>query len=386
MFSDIYGQDKKEKYLIIYNLLKDGNVFGILYGKKGIGKKFIVNKAVRSVSADGDRIIFLEAGEDIYSLILKEIGIYRQEIYSKEDFLIYFIDFLEKFQNRVFIVINNVHQFTEKELSEIFHLLGLKEKVSTILIGDETLKEKLSPFKLGKMEAGVNFIFEVKPPEFEEFKRYFDEKYGGKIDNKALKKLYYFSAGSFSKAEEIIIGLGKFPVKASDLKTKNKNLPALITIFLLTVVITTTVFYLFFKPEEKKKEIKKITVVDKKLPEEGSIINELPVKPRKKNEFNVEKIIDRISKQLSDIQIQEIPPLSFYKKPVKYVIQIASFRNEKYAQQLKEKLSEKFPVDVIVRKNGIRSVVIFASDKKEVDNIISRLKETGFKPLVKKVK
>ncbi|SNZ02420.1 Sporulation related domain-containing protein [Persephonella hydrogeniphila] len=386
MLSDIYGQDKRDKYLLIYNLLKDRNIFGIVYGKRGIGKRFIINKAIRSISTPEDRVVFLEAGDNIYTSILRELGIYEHEIYTKEDFLIYFIDFVEKFKGRIFIVINNAQKFTEKELSEIFHLLSLKERVSTILIGDETLKEKLNPFKIGKMEAAVNFVFEINPPEFEEFKRYFDEKYGGKIEKKALKKLYQISGGSLSDAENIIIQLGKFPIKASDLKTKDKNLPVMISVLLLTIAITVVISYMILKPEEEKKEIKKITVIDKKLPEEGSVINELPVKPKKKKGFDSDRLIKEVLEELSKIQLQDVPELRFYEKPKKYIIQIASFKNEQYALELKERLSKKFLAEIITRKNGIKSVIVFASNKKEVDNIINELNKMGFKPLVRKVK
>ncbi|WP_293445119.1 SPOR domain-containing protein [Persephonella sp.] len=389
MLSDIYGYDKKEKYLIIFNLLKDGNVFGIAYGKKGIGKKFIIKKAVNEISKEKDKKVFLEAGSEWHRVVLKELKIDAPEPISKEEFFMYFVDFVEKFSGRIFIVINNIQKLSEKQIKELYHLLGLKEKVSVISIGDESLKNRLNPFKIGRMETFINFIFEIKPPEFPEFERYFQNKYGNKIDKKAVKKLYSLSEGSIQQAEELILQIGKFPIKGSDIKTPY-NKKSSVKLFILTgsVFLIGISLLLFFKNSVKQTiEPEKIIKMDKKLPVEGSVAHDLPVKTKKKKKQDILSIVGEIKEEIGNLRLEELPQVKFYKKPVKYIIQVASFKNMDNALKLKEKISQDLPgVEILERKNGIKSVVIYASDKEEAGKIINKLKIHGLKPLLKKVK
>lgn len=389
MLSDIYGYDKKEKYLIIFNLLKDRNIFGIAYGKKGIGKKFIIKKAVNEVSKEKDKKVFLEAGSDWYRILLKELKIDAPEPVSKEEFFMYFVDFVEKFSGRIFIVINNIQKLPEKQIKEMYHLLSLKEKVSVILIGDESLKDRINPFKIGKMEAFVNFIFEIKPPEFPEFERYFQNKYGKKIEKKAVKKLYLLSEGSIQQAEELILQIGKFPIKGSDIKIPHRK-KSFIKLFILSgsVFLFGIGLLLFFRNSgEQTLEPEKVIKMDKKLPVEGSVAHDLPVKTKKKKKQDILSIVGDIKKEIGNLRLEEPPQVKFYKKPVKYIIQAASFKNMDNALKLKEKISQDLSgVEILERKNGIKSVVIYASDKKEAGKIISKLKMYGLKPLLKKVK
>ncbi len=390
MLSDIYGLDKKEKYIIIFNLLKSGNIFGIVYGKEGVGKKYIVEKAVDKVLNKNDKKVFLEANPDWYKNLLREIGTSPLRELSKEEFFLNFVDFIDNFSGRIFIVINNVQKLSETQIIEIYHLIGIKEKVSTILIGDESLKPKLNPFKIGKIEASVNFIFEVKPPEFSEFERYFLQKYGGKIEKKAIKKLYILSEGSIGRSEGILSQLSKFPIKGSDLKiAKNGKKHLRLFATLLIVLLIFFGYLLFFKREEKKNVLnpEKVIKMDKKLPVEGSVIQNLPVKTKKKKKTDILYFLSSIKEGIKNVKLESIPKISFYKKPIRYVIQIGSFRNENNALKLKEKISKDFfGVKIINRKNGIKSVVVYASNKEEAGKIISKLKKYGINPILKKVK
>ncbi|NPA17427.1 MAG: hypothetical protein GXO05_06745 [Aquificae bacterium] len=397
MLSDIFGEDKREKYLIILNLLKDDDIVGILYGKKGIGKKFIVTKAVRNVAGKEDIVVFMEASDGWYSQLLSRIGIPVESDLTREEFLLRFIDFLERFDGRLFVIFNNSQRFTEKQLAEVIQLLGFKEKVSVFVIGDDSLKEKLNPFKIGRVEAAVNFIFEVRPPEYSEFLRYFNEKYGGKLQEKVVKKLYQLSGGSIKNAEDIIIKTGKFPVTLEDLGEK-RDFPVVPFVVLVVVILTGGIYYLFLYGKENVPEIPTRTeppppqpeIVDKKLPEEGNIEHLLPVKPRKKKDLNLQFLVDEVSEGITEALEGidfDIPPLKHYTPPRRYAVQVASFKNEKNALRLKERLSTKFMgVDLIKRKNGITTVVIYAADKKLAEEISDKLRKEGFKPLVKKVR
>jgi len=388
MLSDIYGQDKKEKYLIIVNLLKDSNIFGIVYGKKGIGKSYIVEKAVNDVSQEKDKKIFLEADLNWFRNLLAELGTDIPESVSKEEFFIYFVDFVEKFSGRIFIVVNNVQKLSEKQLTEIYHLIGIKDKVSTILIGDENLKRKLSLFKVGKMETSVNFKFEIKPPEFYEFERYFYQKYGDKVEKKAVKKLYSLTEGSIEQAEQIISQIGRFPVKGSDIKlpTDRKKLLKISALFVILLMVSAG-YFAFFKKEEKNViKPEKVIKMDKKLPTEGSVVQDLPVKTKKKKKTDILELVDIIKGEIKNLRLDDIPEISFYRKPIRYIVQIGSFKNKNNAVRLEEKLSKDFTgIKVIEGKNGINSVVIYASDKKEAGKIISKLKKQGLNPILRKV-
>ena len=398
MLSKIYGQQKKDIYLLIFNLLKDSNIFGILYGKKGIGKKYVVTSAINNLSSSFDKKIFIEATPLWKNEILSAIGIEADAGISKEEFLIKFIDFLENFDGRVFIVINNAQNLTEKELSELAHLLNIKEKLSVFVIGTPQLKEKLNPFKIGKIEGSINFILEVEPPEFEEFKKYFTDKYGSQIEEKALKILYKMTGGSIEEAENTILRIGKFPIEPKDLGYKPNFLkPVLmgIVVFAIISVISYGIYYGFnyFNSPKEKEIVEKIKKLDKKLPEEGIITEGLPIKPKpkknkkplvKKVNFDEKSIIQEINQQLDKLSFN-IPEIKFYQPVYNYLVQVAAFRNFDNAKKFADRLKKEFPnITVIKTKKGLSLVVIRAEDKKKAIKIKNKLQKYKLTAIIKR--
>ncbi|WP_457643403.1 SPOR domain-containing protein [Persephonella sp.] len=395
MLSDIFGEDKREKFQIILSLIKDRDITGIIYGKRGIGKKFLISKLVKEVSTNKDRAVFIEGTDKWHLHLLQELGINADENISREEFLIELVNFLEGFPGRLFVVVNNGQNLSPQQISQLLHLIGFKDRISTIIIGDETLKEKLNPFKLGKVEASLNFVFEVRPPEPEEFIRYFNEKYSGKIEKKALKKLYSLTGGSIKDAENIIMKIGRFPVKAEDISQENRNyLPVFVII--ITVSATALAYWLFVQLYTQEKEqavkttaVKKINIQDKKLPEEGVIEEGLPVKPKRKKEVPLNKELEYVTAKIAESLKNEdwnIPELKFRKPEYRFVLQVASFKNRQNAEKLKNKLSKELgSVSIINRKNGLKTVVIYASGKEEVKKIQKFLTEKGLKPIIRKV-
>ena len=399
MLSKIYGQQKKDIYLLIFNLLKDSNVFGILYGKKGIGKKYVVTSAINNLSSSFDKKIFIEATPLWKYEILSALEIKADEEISKEEFLIKLIDFLEKFDGRLFIVINNAQNLTEKELSELAHLLNIKEKLSVFIIGTQQLKEKLNPFKLGKIEGSINFILEVEPPEFEEFSKYFTDKYGSQIEPKALKILYKMTGGSIEEAENTILRIGKFPIEPKDLGYRPDFLkPVLlgVAIFIIISVISYGIYYgwSYFNSPKEEEIVEKIKKLDKKLPEEGVITEGLPIKPKpkkhkkpviKKMNFNEEDIIQEINQQLDNLSF-DIPEVKFYQPVYNYLVQVAAFRNFDNAKKFADRLKKDFPnITVIKTKKGLSLVVIKAEDKEKAIKIKNRLKKYKLTAVIKRI-
>ncbi|WP_297454664.1 SPOR domain-containing protein [Persephonella sp.] len=400
MLSKIYGQQKKDIYLLIFNLLKDSNVFGILYGKKGIGKKYVVTSAINNLSSSFDKKIFIEATPLWKNEILSTLGIEADAEISKEEFLIKLIDFLEGFDGRVFIVINNAQNLTEKELSELAHLLNIKEKLSVFVIGTSQLKEKLNPFKIGKIEGSINFILEVEPPEFEEFKKYFTDKYGSQIEEKALKILYKMTDGSIEEAENTILRIGKFPIEPKDLGYKPDFLkPVLLGVAIFTIigVISYGIYYgwSYFNSPKEEEIVEKIKKLDKKLPEEGIITEGLPIKPKpkkhkkpviKKIEFNEEDIIQEINRQLDNLSF-DIPEVKFYQPVYNYLVQVAAFRNFDNAKKFADSLKKEFPdITVIKTKKGLSLVVIKAENKEKAVKIKNRLKKYKLSAVIKRIR
>ncbi len=370
MFSDIYGEDKKEKYLIIRNLLRDKGCIGVIYGKKGVGKKYLVRKVIEEIKKDEDIVLFIDAQENWHYVILSELGIYER--ISKEEFLIKFFEFLQKFKGRVFIIFNNSHLLSDKQFLQIVKILGIKDKVSLIFIGEESIKQLLNPSKAGKISPLLNFIFEIKPPEFEEFYRFFKDKYGNKLSRKKVKHLFKLSGGSISEGISILEE-GK--------SLRRKNMFKLL--YYLSVFTIVAIIFIVFYGNEKREE-KKVAIKDMKLPVEGSVEDSLPVKIKRKKEFELKE--REIEKNLKKIYNQEIPPLKFYEKKRSYKLQIATFKSLKNAENLREKLLQTGLDSSVEHKNGLHRVIVYTSNRNELEKVLKSLKEMGFKPIVKKVR
>jgi len=396
MLSDIFGEDKREKYLIILNLIKDRDITGIIYGKKGIGKKFIITKAIRSVASDKDKVVFIESAPNWHLQLLSQLGLSAEENISKEDFLLALMEFLEGFSGRLFVVFTDAQRLSKKQLAEIVHLLGTRDKVSVVIIGDENLKETLNPFRTGKLEKALNFIFEIKPPELDEYIRYFWEKYREKVSKRAIKKLYRLTGGSIEEGEGILLGLGTFPINERDIPGTEGNEKTLFVLvaggFAIFIFAVLTYLITFQKTMKENMNLKAVDIVlkDKKLPEEGKIIDDLPIKPVKKRALDTEKIIyyinQRLDEEMGKLEIN-IPQLRHYVPPEEYHIQVASFRKKENALRLKNKLSENLEnVKVVEKKNGVSTVVVVVHNREKTDKIVKTLTGLGFKPLVIKVK
>ncbi|NPA13035.1 MAG: AAA family ATPase [Aquificae bacterium] len=458
MLSDIFGLDKKEKFLIILNLMRNQDVVGILYGKEGIGKKFILKKILKNIAGNNDKVVFLDSGENWYVDLLTQLGLDVDEHITKEDFLVQFVNFLEKHPGRVFIIFDNGQNLSTKNIQEIVQLLGFKDKVSVVIVGTEELKEKLNPFKLGKVEASMNFIFEVKTPEFDEFSRYIKYKYGNKVDKKAVRKLYKLTEGSFKDANDIIKSVGKFPVYERDIG-EGSNVSFILPFVGVAVAVgigVVSYIYLFPKEENKNEDQtasidqQQVEIIDKKLPEEGVVIQEPIIEETiREEDIYLENVDNQVKKAVENVvnkpveehkqEKEKTPEETKTQPPVekevaqnkpqteekkenttvkpetkqvakkettekpkntasqpetkdysqyKYVIHIASFKNRNSAESLKKRL-EKFlknDVRIIPGKNGANTVIVYARDRKEAESIASFVKKWGYRPWIVKRK
>ncbi len=366
MLSDIYGEDKREKFLIIKSLVKDRGCIGIVYGKRGVGKKYVVGKVIDEIKKEGDISLFIDAKDNWHQIILYEIGIY--ENLGKEEFLLRFYEFLYQIKGRMFIVFNNSHLFSEKQFLEIVKMLGAKEKITVFFIGEEQIKQILNPINTGKISLLINFVFEIKPPEFEEFYRFFKEKYKNSLSKREIKKLFKISGGSIGEAVSLV-------ESGTDLSKKSK-LPYLIFVF----VIAGASIYFFYVLDEKEKSK---VIKDMKLPVEGSVEDSLPIKVKRK-EFKL--ALNGIEEKLKSIHSMNIPDIKFYEKKHIYTVQVATFKNKENAERLKNKLlQEGLPAEVKSINDFFR-VYLYTSDRNELEKVLQSLDNSGFKPIVKKVK
>ncbi|MBK3331703.1 hypothetical protein GWK41_01320 [Persephonella atlantica] len=366
MLSDIYGEDKREKFLIIKNLMKDKDCIGVVYGKKGTGKRYLINKVINEIKKDKDIILFIDAQENWYQSILSEIGIYEEV--GREEFLIRFFEFLQKFKGRMFIVFNNCHLLSEEQFLQIVRVLGIKDKVSLIFIGDEKTRNLLNPVNTGKILSTINFAFEIKPIEFDEFFRFFKDRYGGKLSKRKIKKLFKISHGSLSEGISIV-------ESGKDLHGRRWWL------YLVFLFLTVAIFLLYLSG---KKQQKQIVVKDMKLPIEGSVEDSLPIKVKKKKTV-LELNEAEIEKKLKEIYSLDIPEIKFYEKRYMYRLQVATFKNLKNAERLKEKLSQRGLHTRIEKVKGFFKLTVYVSDRNELKKVLKSLKDMGFKPILKKV-
>ncbi len=185
--------------------------FLLLTGDVGAGKTTLVNTLLKSLD---DTVLVANVTDPSLDLIgfLNHIALsfkIQQRFDRKEDFLIYFRDFLENTclhnRKKALLIIDEAHKLSRELLEQIRLLSNIerpeKKLISIFFIGQNELNQKLMAHECRALRQRITLNYNIKPLSETETRQYINHrlKVAGTeaqvFDGKAIHEIYRFSGG-----------------------------------------------------------------------------------------------------------------------------------------------------------------------------------------------